>query len=132
MDLDQIIEQAVAAVPGLSSNRVFPLEGLQRADPPFVLYIRQSNLAQETLDGDCELRSRRYEINCVAASYGGLNVLSRRTEGALHAMAGKLYSAEGEPAVLVQRVRFTQESPDLREAQVGLYRRVYALEVDYL
>lgn len=78
------------------------------------------------LDGPTGLWSASFEIHCVERSYSALVKLSRSVRDALQAMQGKQY-----PGLLIEQASVRQASPDLRESEVNLYRRMYVLQLYY-
>lgn len=125
MQPDGAVVSALSSLPGLA-GKVFPLEGLKNAEPPFVFYLQLKENEETALDGLTGLLSASFEINCVARSYAELKTLAERVRRALQS----LQSAEPE-GLSIQRAAVRQVSPDLREREVRLFRRMYVLELDY-
>lgn len=125
MTPEQAILTALEPIAGLS-GKVYPLEGLKNATAPFVFYLRQAEDEEETLDGPAGLLSATFEINCVAATYAGLTALARAVRPALQALQGTVHSG-----LLIERATVRQASPDLKEREVNLYRRMYVLQINY-
>lgn len=108
------------------SGKVYPLEGLKNAAAPFVFYLRLTEEEDEALDGLTGLQSGTYEINCVAQNYAQLIALAGSVRPALQGMQGKTYDG-----LLIERATIRQTSPDLKETEVNLYRRMYVLQLNY-
>jgi len=107
-------------------GKVYPAEALKNATAPFVFYLQHSDDEEETLEGPTGLMSAVFEINCVAQSYATLIWLVGAVRPALQSMQGNTY--EG---LLIERASVRQASPDLKEKEVGLYRRMLHLEIHY-
>lgn len=120
-----MILAALSPLPGLA-GKVFPLEGLKNAEPPFVFYAQLNFDEADALDGPSGLLSAAFEINCVARSYGELKTLAARVRPALQSLEGT--EREG---LSIQRAAVRQASPDLKEHEVHLFRRMYVLQLDY-
>lgn len=125
MTPEEIIVAALETIDGLRSN-VYPAEALKNATAPFVFYLQAADDETETLDGPTGLMSATYEIHCVAQSYAVLLWLVGSVRPALQAMQGKTYNG-----LLIERASVRQASPDLKEREVGLYRRMLRLELHY-
>lgn len=122
-------EEAILAVlepiAGLRGN-VFPAEAIKNVPAPFVFYLQHSEDEEETLDGPTGLMSADFEINCVAQTYAGLTGLVADVRRALQSMQGNTYDD-----LLIERASVRQASPDLKEKEVNLYRRMLSLAIHY-
>lgn len=125
MTPDQVIVAALEPIAGLA-GKVFPLEGLKNAAAPFVFYLQQTEDEEEALDGLTGLLSASFEINCVARTYAGLIALAGAVRLALLALRGTAHDG-----LLIERATVRQTSPDLKEREVNLWRRMYILQLDY-
>lgn len=125
MTPEQAILAALEPIAGLA-GKVYPLEGLKNATAPFVFYLRQAEDEEESLDGPTGLLSATFEVNCVAATYAGLTSLARAVRSVLQALQGTAHGG-----LLIERATVRQASPDLREREVNLYRRMYVLQINY-
>lgn len=125
MTPEQLMKTALERIDGLS-GKVYPLEALKNAAAPFVFYLQTAEDEENALDGRTGLLSASYEINCVAKTYASLAWLSGTVRPALQALQGTTH--EG---IAIERITIRQASPDLKEKEVNLYRRMYVLTVDY-
>lgn len=125
MTPEQAILTVLEPIDGLR-GKVYPAEALKNATAPFVFYLQHSDDEEETLEGPTGLMSATFEINCVAQSYATLIWLVGAVRPALQSMQGNTY--EG---LLIERASVRQASPDLKEKEVGLYRRMLHLEIHY-
>ena len=107
-------------------GKVYPAEALKNATAPFVFYLQYSDDEEEALDGPTGLMSVTFEVNCVAQSFASLIWLVGAVRPALQSMQGNIYGD-----LLIERVSVRQASPDLKEKEVGLYRRMLQLEIHY-
>lgn len=125
MTPEKAILAALEQIEGLS-GRVYPLEGLKNAAAPFVFYFRQTEDEEDALDGPTGLLTATFEINCVAQTYARLVALCGVVRPALQKLQG--YAHDG---LLIERAHTQQASPDLKEREVNLYRRMYILQINY-
>lgn len=125
MQPEDAIVGALSPLPRLA-DKVFPLEGLKNASAPFVFYLQTESGEAPALDGPTGLLSASFEIHCVGRSYAELNALAGRVCPALQALQG----AELE-GLSIQRAEVHQASPDIKEHEVQLFRRMYILKLDY-
>lgn len=121
MDIEQAVVRALeTAAPG----KVYAAAAIKGAAAPFVFYVLHRDEAVEELDGDTTLRAATFEVDAVGKD---LAALGARVSAALKVLRGT--SGAG---LEIQRARVTQESPDIKEREVNLWRRVYALRINYL
>lgn len=126
MDPERAVTMALEALPGLA-GRVFPLEVLKNVPAPFVFYVPQEDHEEDALDGLTGLCSAAIEIHCVAGTYAQLVTLAGAVRPALRALQG--FEQDG---LCIQRATVRRASPDLKEREVNLYRRMYLLQLHYL
>lgn len=149
---------ALDTIPALN-GKVGALQPKKDWQPPFAFYIPTVDTEERTLEGLSGLQHFEAELHFVAGSHRGLQGLCRVAKRALYAMQGQCYATdtaiatEGMTAmavsgssgvsgpedsddtpqdkVLIETVSLEQRSPDLVEMEVGLYRRMYTLRLDY-
>lgn len=125
MTPEERIKTTLDGVNGLS-RKVYPLEGLKNASAPFVFYFRRTEEEEETLDGPAGLLEGLFEVHCVARTYAELVSLAGLVRPALQALQGT--TAGG---LYIERATVRMTSPDLKEKEVNLYRRMYVLQLNY-
>ncbi len=107
-------------------SKVYPVNALKNAPPPFVFYAQKEEDGVDDLEGQTGLQTATFEIHCVAKSYAALVAVCGSVRSALQGMQGKIFGD-----LLIERVKVRQASPDLHEREVNLMRRVYTLQLDY-
>lgn len=129
-------------------GKVYPSGALQNAAAPFSFYEQIAEDEEEALDGYTGLMISRFRIHVVASNYSALCKLSRKVRVQLQrlqgsapargdaavagvAAAGKALPGADAAQMLLEQVTVRQSSPDLWERDVGLYRRVYELELHW-
>lgn len=125
MNPEQAVVAVLEQVDGLS-GKVFPAEALKNAAAPFVFYLLDQDSESEALDGPTGLCEAALEVHCVARNYGELISLSAAVRASLRKMQGQTFDG-----LLIERAVVRQRSPDIKETEVNLYRRVYALQLNY-
>lgn len=125
MTPEEIVKSTLEEISGLP-GRVFPVEALKNAQPDFVFYKSISQDEEDALDGPTGLLTAEIEVHCVAASYGALVGLCRSVRSRLRNLTGTIHGG-----TLIERAVVRQATPDLRETEVNLFRRAYALQLDY-
>lgn len=124
MGLEQSIKAALEGVRGLSGH-VYTAEAL-RDEPLFAFYRVRSWSEEDTLGGGTGLETAEVEIHIVAESYAAMTATA-----ALAAAAVKGLRGVQTGGVYIERVRVSQQSPDLKEMEVNKFRRAYVLRIDY-
>lgn len=137
MSPDFALVEAVETVPALQ-RKVSALQPPKEARPPFSFYIPSADSERHDLDGPTGLQSFAAELHLVAASFDHLKLLSAKVKAAVMDMRGGVYRTPAEftevglrGAVLIENAEMEQSSPDLYEREVGLYRRVYTVRLEY-
>lgn len=125
MTFEEVIVAVLELAAGLQ-GKVFPAEALKDVPAPFVFYLCRGDGEEDALDGPTGLLSADFEINCVARTYAALAELADAVRTALRSMQGKTYGD-----LLIERATVRQASPDLKETEVNLYRRMFMLAVQY-
>lgn len=121
---EQIIKTALEGVKGLFGH-VYTAEAL-RDEPLFAFYRVRSWSEEDTLGGGTGLETAEVEIHIVAESYAAMTATA-----ALAATAVKGLRGVQTGGVYIERVRVSQQSPDLKEMEVNKFRRAYVLRIDY-
>lgn len=121
---EQIIKTVLEGVKGLKGH-VYTAEAL-RDEPLFALYCVQSWSEEDTLGGGTGLETAEAEIHIVAESHAAMTATAALAAAAVKGLRG--IQAGG---VYIERVRITQQSPDMKEMEVNKFRRVYVLRIDY-
>ena len=129
--------QALETVPVLK-DKVNALQPPKSAKAPFCFYIPTSDTEQQDLDGVTGLQSWSGTVHLVSNGERALQLLCAKAKKALHDMRGTVFATpeedqdEGQKGrVLIEYMEIEQSSPDLFEVEVGLYRRVYTVRLDY-
>ena len=128
---------ALEMVPALR-GKVSAMQPKKDVKPPFTFYVPMADRESECLDGSSGLQSFEATVHLVAASHRGLQLISAQSKAKVHGMRSVVYrtpaedEAEGlKGAVLIENTTMVQSSPDLYESEVGFYRRVYTVSIDY-
>ena len=132
--------EALRTVPVLQDaggeTKVAAMQPKKGWKPPFAFYIPSVDSEDEALDGPTGLQHFAAQLHFVGGTHRGMQLLCLRSKKALLAMQGSVYSttpADGEPggSILAEAVNLQQTSPDLYDAEVSYYRRVYTVQIDY-
>lgn len=128
---------ALETVPILRDG-ITPMQPKKDRQPPFGFYIPTADTEEQLLDGPSGLQSFSATLHLVAASYRHLQLICSLSKQAVLDMRGAVYRTPAEDqavglkgAVLVEYTEMDQNGPDLYEAGVGLYRRMYTVRLDY-
>ena len=127
-DLTYVYEpiiQAIETVTGLS-GKVYHAEALKNASPPFAFWEQTSEETEQALDGYTCLERAGFNIHLCARRLDTLSPMAAGIKAALIALQGT--AVDG---FLYERVDIRQISPEIVEKEVGLFRKVYQITVDY-
>ena len=129
--------QALETVPGLQdkTNALQPKKGVK---PPFAFYASSTDDEEQALDGGTGLMRYTATLHLVESSFRGLQLLCAWAKSAVLAMRGATYSTPADEPddvlrgrILVEDTGMSQSSPDLYESEVGYYRQMYNVRIDY-
>ena len=123
MGLEQSIKAALEGVKGLSGH-VYTAEAL-RDEPLFAFYRVRTWSEEDVLEGGTGLETAEVEVHIVAGSYTAMTATAALAAAAVKGLRG--VQAGG---VYIERVRVSQQSPDLKEMEVNKFRRAYVLRID--
>lgn len=121
---EQIIKTALEGVKGLSGH-VYTAEAL-RDEPLFAFYRVRTWSEEDVLEGDTGLETAEVEVHIVAGSYAAMTATAALAAAAMKRLRG--IQAGG---VYIERVRLSQQSPDLKEMSINKFRRMFVLRIDY-
>lgn len=123
-----ILDPIVAAIKTRTTlEKVYHAQALKNASAPFVFWIQQREETETDLNGVTELHSDAFDFHCVAGSLSALESLSANVKAAVLSLQG---TAVG--GYLFQRVAISMISPEIHEKEVGLYRKVYSVTINYI
>lgn len=121
---EQSIKTALEGVKGLSGH-VYTAEAL-RDEPLFAFYRVRAWSEADALGGGTRLEAAEVEVHIVAESYAAMTATAALAAAAMKRLRG--IQAGG---VYIERVRVSQQSPDMKEMEVNKFRRAYVLRIDY-
>jgi hypothetical protein len=129
--------QALETVPVLR-DKVNALQPPKGKRAPFAYYIPTADEEKQALDGTTGLQSWSGTVHLVSNGARALQLLCSMVKSALYLMRGCVYETPEDDQedgtkgrVLIEYAEAEQSSPDLYESEVGLYRRVYTVRLDF-
>lgn len=125
MTPEEAIASSLEAITDLN-KKVYPIEGLKNATAPFIVYEYLSASEEDCLDGPSGLKELTLRVHCVARTYASLIWLSGMARSTLLGLQGQTLDG-----LTIEHVTVQQASPDLKEREADLYRRAFALRMNY-
>lgn len=110
----------------MTSGQAYSAEALKNATPPFNFYRSRADDEEYCLDGYTGLLSADFDVHCVAITYAQIVALCGATRSALRGLQGETHNG-----LYIEQVIVKQASPDLKEKEVGLYRRMFSLQIKF-
>lgn len=123
--LETALVAALEAVDGLS-DRVCPVEDIQKSTGPLVVYEQQDESEERAIDGLTGLTTAVFKIHVFHGTYKKMRLLSEQVKKAVQAMR---QCTEG--ALLIEEVIIKLAQPDALENRVQLFRRAYSVTIHY-
>ena len=105
---------------------VFHVEALKNAAPPFAFWLQDREETEQALDGYTELDTAGYELHICSKYLEQLNEKAAAARAAVISLQGT--ETDG---VLYERINIRQITPVIHEREVGLYRKVYEITIEY-
>lgn len=131
------LEAALQAIPALA-GKVSVLQPKKDVRPPFAFYSTDADSEERALNEDTGLQSWSGSLHLVSSTFRGLQLLCARTKLAIREMRGEIFATprdDTDPGpkgkILIEDAEATQVSPDLFENEVGYFRRMYSVRLDY-
>lgn len=119
------IKTAIETVPELT-GKVYHAEALKNASAPFAFWLQDEEDAEEDLAGYTELQRASFELHLCARKLETLGPMAHAVKSAVAALQGSV-----ENSVLYEHILIRQISPEILEKEVGLFRKVYRISVDF-
>lgn len=131
------LEATLQSVPALS-GKVSVLQPKKDVRPPFAFYSTDADSEERALNEDTGLQSWSGTLHLVSSTFRGLQLLCARAKLSIREMRGESYATPQDDTdagprgrVLIEDAEATQISPDLFESEVGYFRRMYSVRLDY-
>ena len=125
MSVFDAVKAAVEAAADLSGS-VFHVEALKNAAPPFAFWLQTREETEQALDGYTELDTAAFELHICSRYLDQLDAKAAAARTAVISLQG----TETED-VLYERINIRQITPVIHEREVGLYRKVYEITINY-
>ena len=119
------IKAAVETAAELTGS-VFHVEALKNASAPFAFWLQIREETEQALDGYTELDTAGYELHICSKYLEQLDEKAAAARAAVISLQGT--EADG---VLYERINIRQITPVIHEREVGLYRKVYEITIEY-
>ena len=124
--IDSFVKNTLEGVSGLGPGHVAAVEQMTGVSSPFSAFSRQSWDEEKALDGFTGLQSAGFDLDIVAGSVAAVAVIEAMVISAFRAK--QQTTADG---LLIESVDIRQVSPDLREINIGQFRRAYDLQINF-
>lgn len=123
--LEETIVAALEAVDGLS-DRVCPVEDIQKSTGPLVVYEQQTEGESTCMDGTAGLFTAAFKLHVFHGTYKKMRLLAERVKAAVKSLRQR-----GNGALYIEEVTVTMAHPDILENKVQLFRRAYNVTIQY-
>lgn len=128
MDEQMIFQPVITALKAITgmSDKVYHAEALKNAAAPFIFWLQTLEDEEQALDGYTGLLSASMEIHVVAKNLASLNSISKAARSAVIALQGTTSGG-----FLFEKVAVQLATPVIDEREVGLFRKVYSVNIQY-
>ncbi|MHC1696453.1 MAG: DUF3168 domain-containing protein [Eubacteriales bacterium] len=125
MAIEDVLKETLETVAGLS-GQVYPLNAPEDNPAPYLTYLQSSGEEYDALDDWTGLYKGSYELNVLHRSYKEMKQLAALVIAKLKTLQGTTISE-----ILVQSVSIDENSPELYETQIKLYRKIINITIQY-
>ncbi len=109
-------------------SKVFPLTATEGTTAPYIIYKSSEGRNLKTLGGNLDLKEVSCELDILATSYSNMKSLAKQ-------VIEKLKSFElrniGTSGPYIQELTFDDDSPELYESEVFLYRKIISFNISF-
>jgi hypothetical protein len=123
--VEEILTAQLKTITGLTST-VWALTAPEKPTAPFLIYKQQSGEEFEILNGFTGCNRSTYELNIMNTTYRTTKTLAALVIAKLKTMQGATYSG-----TLIQAVFFDENSPEIWEEEIKLYRKIINVTIIY-
>jgi hypothetical protein len=110
----------------IGTGKVHPLRADEDEKPPYAVYLQASRNEYQSLNGYEGLTKNEYEISVFHKSHSALCTIADSAVTALKALLGTMCGG-----VFIQDIVVDENSPELYEPEVKLYRKIINLKIMY-
>ena len=123
--LERTLVAALEAVDGLS-DRVCPVEDIQKSTGPLAVYEQQEETEENCIDGLSGLAVAVFKIHVSHGTYQKMRLLAEQVKKAVLDLRQRT-----EGALCIEEVTMKMAHPDVLENKVQLFRRAYSVTIQY-
>lgn len=123
--LEKTLVEALEAVDGLS-DRVCPVEDIQKSTGPLAVYEQQEETEENCIDGLSGLAVAVFKIHVFHGTYQKMRLLAEQVKKAVLDLRQRT-----EGALCIEEVTIKMAHPDVLENKVQLFRRAYSVTIQY-
>lgn len=120
MTFEESLEFEINTITELNA-KVYPLNAPKGTKAPFFVYISSEGTYDKTLDGYLKTKWVPCELNVVHSKYNLMKALSKKVMDKVLTFQGRAIGTNGPH---IQELSFGDESPDLYENEIDMYRKV--------
>lgn len=117
MTFEEALTAEMESIPDLT-GRVYPLRAPESYSPPFLVYVSNEGLPDQTLDGFLLTKEINFEVNVIHSTYSNLKPL---TDSVLSTLQSFLLRNIGTGGPFIQEIDY-EEPVNLYEPEIELYR----------
>lgn len=125
MAIEEIISAQLSTITGLS-GKVQPVRANQATSAPYLVYRQTGGSGHDSLNSFDGPYKADYELNILATTYASMKTIAAAVLAKLKSLQGNTYSG-----TLIQAVMVDENSPELEEIEVNLYRKIINLSLIY-
>jgi len=108
------------------NKKVYPLNAPENTVAPYLVYLQSGGREYEGLNEYTGTMNSSYELNILHSTYKQMKEVSALVIQKLKTLQGNSFGG-----ILIQRLSFDEDSPELYEAEVDLYRKIININITY-
>lgn len=120
--LERAMVESLGKIEGLK-GRVCPIMDVHKSDGPLIVYQQRTETERHDLSGRTGLLEADFLIFVLHSTYERMRHLAETVKDTLYALHGD--------HLRIEHITIELANPDLQELRVSLFRRSYAVKINY-
>lgn len=109
-------------------DKIYPLTAPEGTLAPYLIYTSSEGIYDKALQGFLSTKEVSCELDILNTSYSSMKALSKLIMDKLKSFEGRVIGTSGP---YIQELTFDDDSPELYESEVNLYRKIINIKVNF-
>jgi hypothetical protein len=109
-------------------SQIYPLQAPEGTVAPYLIYTSSEGIYDKTLEGFLNSKEVSVELDIINISYSSMKALSKLIIDKLKTFEQRVIGTSGP---YIQELTFSDDSPELYESEVNLYRKIISFKINF-